>query len=274
MTSLGPVFSRFVALGDSTTEGLDDPYPGGRVGHEVYRGWADRLAERLAAINPDLHYANLAIRGRQIAGIEQTQLEPAVAMQPDLASVVGGVNDLLRPKVDLDEVAARMQSMQTKLIAQGATVISMTLPDLASSMRVARLVSERLKIYNQHMRDVAARTGAVVVDLARELAVYDPRGWSADRLHASADGHEMIAIAAARELGVPGADEQLAALRQDIPRPPLRPPLKAAGDEALWVWTHLRPWIVRRVRGTSSGDGVAPKRPSMELFLERSVATE
>ncbi len=274
MNSVGPVFNRFVALGDSTTEGLDDPYPGGRVGHEVYRGWADRLAAKLAMINPELHYANLAIRGRLIAGIAQTQLEPALAMRPDLASVVGGVNDLLRPKVDLDEVAAHMQSMQTNLIAQGATVISMTLPDLASSMRVARLVSERLKIYNQHRRDVAAKTGALVVDLAHELAVYDPRGWSSDRLHASADGHEMIAIAAARELGVPGAEQQLVALRRDIQRPPARPPLKAASDEALWVWTHLRPWIVRRVRGTSSGDGIAPKRPTMKPFLEHSVAVE
>lgn len=266
-----PSFSRFVALGDSTTEGLDDPYPGGRAGHETFRGWADRLAERLARLNPDLEYANLAIRGRQIAAIEETQLQPALAMEPDLASVVGGVNDLLRPKVDLDEVAQHMERMQTQLIAGGATVIGMTLPDLASSMRVARLVSDRLKIYNQNMRDVAARTGAIVVDLARELAVYDPRGWSVDRLHASSAGHDMIAIAAARELGVPGADEELEQLRQNVPEVPKKPPVQAAVAEAQWVWTHLRPWIGRRIRGTSSGDGVEPKRPTMQR-LEPSTA--
>lgn len=264
MMSAGPIFNRYVALGDSTTEGLDDPYPGGRHGHEVYRGWADRLADKLARYNPDLEYANLAIRGRQIAGIEQTQLQPALAMEPDLASVVGGVNDLLRPKVDLDEVAAHMERMQSALIAGGATVITVTLPDLASSMRVARLVSERLKIYNQHMRDVAAKTGAIVVDLARELAIYDPRGWSSDRLHASSDGHEMIAIAAARALGVAGAEEELKVLRANVPEIPAKPRGQAAIAEAQWVWTHLRPWIGRRVRGVSSGDGVEPKRPRME----------
>lgn len=262
--SAGPVFNRYVALGDSTTEGLDDPYPGGRAGHEVYRGWADRLAEKLARLNPELEYANLAIRGRQIAGIEQTQLEPALSMDPDLASVVGGVNDLLRPKVDLDEIAAHMERMQAALIAKGATVITVTLPDLASSMRVASLVSDRLKIYNQNMRDVAARSGAIVVDLARELAVYDPRGWSSDRLHASSDGHEMIAIAAARALGVEGAEEELAVLRANVPEIQAKPRRKAAIAEAQWVWTHLRPWIGRRIRGSSSGDGVEPKRPTME----------
>lgn len=264
MTADGPIFKRYVALGDSTTEGLDDPYPGGRAGHEAYRGWADRLAEKLAQFNPELKYANLAIRGRQIAAIEMTQLQPALEMEPDLASVVGGVNDLLRPKVDPDEVAQHMERMQNLLIANGATVISLTLPDIASSMRVARLVSDRLKIYNQNMRDVAGRTGAVLVDLARELAVYDPRGWSVDRLHASSAGHDMIAIAAARELGVPGAAEELEQLRLNVPKPTKKPPTQAALAEAQWVWTHLRPWIGRRIRGTSSGDGVEPKRPTMQ----------
>ena len=36
-------YRRFVALGDSTTEGLMDLYPDG-----TFRGWADRLAARLA----------------------------------------------------------------------------------------------------------------------------------------------------------------------------------------------------------------------------------
>lgn len=268
----GPVFNRFVALGDSSTEGLDDPYPGGRIGHEVYRGWADRLADRLARINTELEYANLAIRGRRMAGIEQTQLQPALEMEPDLASVVGGVNDLLRPKVDLDEVAQRMERIQAALIAKGATVLGMTMPDLASSTRVARLVSDRLQIHNQNMRDVAARTGAIVIDLARELAVYDPRGWSSDRLHASPYGHEMISVSAARALGVPGAEQQLETLRSNVPEISKRPPVQAAADEALWVWTHLRPWIGRRIRGTSSGDGVAPKRPSMERFVSVAEA--
>ena len=49
-------FLRYVAIGDSTTEGLEDPYPDG----SGYRGWADRLAERMAQASPGLLYANLA----------------------------------------------------------------------------------------------------------------------------------------------------------------------------------------------------------------------
>ena len=83
----------FVALGDSTTEGLEDPY----AGRSGYRGWADRLAERLATLDPDVRYANLAIRGRKLGQIRAEQLAPALAMAPDLASVIGGINDVLRP---------------------------------------------------------------------------------------------------------------------------------------------------------------------------------
>ena len=90
-------FQRYVAIGDSTVEGLDDP--DGRGG---YRGWADRLAQRLAAAQGSVLYANLAIRGRTTRQIRREQLDAAVAMQPDLVAVVSGTNDLLRPRFDPD----------------------------------------------------------------------------------------------------------------------------------------------------------------------------
>jgi len=85
-------FERYVAIGDSTTEGLDDP-----DGQGGYRGWANRLAERIAAEQGSLLYANLGIRGRTTRQILDEQLAPAVAMRPDLATVVSGTNDLMRP---------------------------------------------------------------------------------------------------------------------------------------------------------------------------------
>jgi lysophospholipase L1-like esterase len=256
---LAPAFQRFVALGDSTTEGLDDPYPDG----DGFRGWADRLAERLAGLNPDFRYANLAIRGRLIGGIHDEQLEPALAMKPDLASVIGGVNDVLRPKVDMDVIGRHMEQMQAALIKQGATVLSMTLPDLSNSMGIARLVSDRLTAYNQMMREVASRTGALLVDMADEPTAADPRLWSVDRLHANSEGHRRIAVVAASALGLPGTEAELAEAR--VPLPPADPLTKfrAAAHEAAWAWTHFRPWIVRRLRGQSSGDGIAAKRPEL-----------
>lgn len=264
-------FSRYVALGDSTTEGLDDPYPGHPAGEEVYRGWADRLAERLAADNPALCYANLAVRGRLIGQIRELQLEPALEMQPDLVSVVGGVNDVLRPKFEIELVAGHLRAMVEAFRAQGAAVLVMTLPDLGSSMRVARLVSERLAAYNQAVREVAAATGATLVDMERELDVYDPRGWSPDRLHANAVGHEYLMWGAAKALGIEEAADRLQAMKDEAEPVVKLSPLREFFAEAAWIWQHLRPWIVRRLKGTSSGDGVSAKRPAM-VPLRQSAA--
>lgn len=257
------MIARFVALGDSTTEGLDDPYPGAPGSEPVYRGWADRLADRLAVDNPELAYANLAIRGRLIAQIEEQQLEPALAMKPDLASVVGGVNDVLRPKFDLDVVAGHLERISSAFCDEGTQVLLMTLPDLSTSMRVARIVSGRLLAFNEAIRGVADRTGATLVDMASELTVYDPRGWSPDRLHANGVGHEYLMWGAGKALGLPEAEAKLAELKANAaPVVKLSPPRELI-SEAAWVWEHLRPWIVRRLKGTSSGDGVSAKRPEM-----------
>lgn len=250
------VFHRYVALGDSTTEGIDDPYV---FGEDRYRGWADRLAEKLAALTPDFLYANLAIRGRKIGQIREEQLEPALAMRPDLASVVGGVNDVLRRHVDIDWVGEQMRAMQSALIAGGATVVSMTLPDISDSVRVARIVAERIHAYNDTMRAVAAETGALLADLAADPNGGHPTFWSIDRLHANSVGHRRIAEAVASLLGVPGEswpgapdDEHVKlGLVHSIPA------------DAAWFWAHLRPWLTRRLKGTSSGDGIAPKRPQL-----------
>jgi len=91
----------FVALGDSFTEGLDDP----RADHEGYLGWADRFAGMLAAPRPGLRYANLAVRGKLLGEVAEEQVPRAIAMAPDLVSLAAGGNDLLRPRGDPDALA-------------------------------------------------------------------------------------------------------------------------------------------------------------------------
>src|SRR5436190_10343560 len=123
VTSLAP-FSRYVAIGDSSTEGIDDPDPAGG-----YRGWANRLAERIATAQaPDrpLLYANLGIRGRRTRQILERQLEPALAMQPDLATLFTGTNAVVAKDFDLAAVRADVETMQRALIAGGATVLGFT----------------------------------------------------------------------------------------------------------------------------------------------------
>jgi lysophospholipase L1-like esterase len=247
-------FSRYVALGDSTTEGLDDPAPGG----DGFVGFADRLAVRLAREQPGLLYANLAVRGRKAGQIRAEQLEPALAMQPDLATVVGGINDILRPRADLRYVLGEIEAVVSALRDAGATVVGMTYPDPTHVMPVARPTRARVLAFNEGLREIAAGRGALVVDVERD-GIVDARLWSDDRLHASSAGHERLAHAAAQALGLePDADPW-------GPLPPAEPlrRARAAAGHVVWAGRHMAPWVVRRLRGRSSGDGMAAKRPEL-----------
>lgn len=247
-------FERYVAIGDSTTEGLDDP--DGRGG---YRGWANRLAEHLARHQGRLLYANLAIRGKSTRQIRDEQLEAALALKPDLATVVVGMNDLVRPTMDLDAVVGALDDMQRAFVGIGCTVLTFTLPDLSPIVPLARFVRERTKRLNEGFRAVAARHGAVLVDLAAHPLTADRRLWAPDRLHANTLGHERIGHALARALGVPGDD----AWNQPLPPQPPRSWREVLDAEAYWAREHLFPWAVRHVRGRSMGDGITAKRPHL-----------
>jgi lysophospholipase L1-like esterase len=248
------MFGRYVALGDSTTEGMDDPRPDG-----TYRGWADRLAERLAETNPDLLYANLAVRGRRIYQVRDEQLGPALALQPDFATVFAGLNDLLLRRYDPDVTAGHLEAMLTELQAAGATVLTFTLPDLASVVPLARILRPRMSAYNEAMREIGRRTGAIVVDIAAEPVSSDPRLWSVDRLHASTLGHERITGALCHALGL-DAEPWWA---EPLPLAARRPPHALLAAEVVWAQRYFTPWVVRRLRGRSSGDGRVPKRPEL-----------
>jgi lysophospholipase L1-like esterase len=232
-----------------------DPYPGGAL----FRGWADRLASRLAELNPELGYANLAIRGRKLPQIRAEQLEPALALEPDLASVLGGVNDILRLEVDLDARAEDLDAIVGSLRATGATVLVLNYPDIAASISfAASRFSPRIRGFNRAIRDIADRHHAVLVDLESDGIVH-PALWSPDRLHASPIGHERMADLASAALGIAELDPGWEAAL-----PPHSPPTRTtrlAGD-AVWAARHLIPWLLRRIRGISSGDGITAKRPT------------
>jgi lysophospholipase L1-like esterase len=246
--------SRYVALGDSTTEGMDDPRPDG-----TYRGWADRLAERLAEANPDLLYANLAVRGRRISQVREEQLGPALALQPDFATVVAGLNDLLRRHFDPAATAGHLEGMLMELRGAGATVLTFTLPDLACVVPAARMFRPRLRAYNEAIREIGQRTDAIVVDIDAEPVSRDPRLWSVDRLHASPLGHERITGALCHALGLDS--ERWWA--ESLPPVARRRPHTVVAAEVVWAQRYFTPWMVRRLRGRSSGDGRVAKRPEL-----------
>ncbi|MFF8289653.1 SGNH/GDSL hydrolase family protein [Streptomyces sp. NPDC016309] len=248
-------YLRYVALGDSMTEGVGD-------GDDTVglRGWADRLAERLTAVDPALRYANLAVRGRLAGQVRDEQLAPALALRPDLVTVVAGANDLLRPRFDAQEVAGTLEDVFAALSATGARVATLTFPDLGRIAPIARPLRSRILDLNARVRVAAARHGVTVADTGGQPVCTDPRFWTGDRLHASPLGHERIAAAVAHALRLPGSDDGWA---RPLPPRALPGPWHAVGAELRWAAEFLGPWLGRRLRGRSSGDGRAAKRPEL-----------
>lgn len=257
-----PVYTRYVAIGDSSTEGLDDP-----DGRGSYRGWANRLAEQLAdhatRHGATLHYANLAIRGRRTAQVRAEQLARAIDLEPDLATLFAGTNDAVARRFDANTFGRDLDAMMFALTTAGATVLTFTLPDLAPVMPLARRLAPRLAAMNDTIRDVARAHRALLVDFARVPVASDPRLWSEDRLHANSAGHARIAAALAAALALPGSDANWARPLPALPPPGPTTRLRA---ELRWIHRYLLPWAMRHLRGRSSGDGVTAKRPHLAPF--------
>jgi lysophospholipase L1-like esterase len=229
------MMTTFAALGDSITLGVGDPAPGGG-----WRGWAALLAESL----PGGRLVNLAANGAQAADVERSQLPRALELHPDVASVVVGVNDTLRAGFDAARIQAALAHVAGSLTAAGAVVLTMRLPDpgmmLGLPPVLARPLARRLHVINEAMDQVAEQFGTVHFDAPADLATYERRMWSADRLHPSERGHRYIAgrfhdelTAAGHHLGPrPGAE------------PTSPPPTRL--DTAAWMATKGTAWVLRR----------------------------
>lgn len=253
MAGLPRTYRRFVAIGDSFTEGLDDPYPNGTL-----RGWADRFAEILAETNPGLEYANLAVRGRKVREIVDHQVPAALAMHPDLVSLAGGINDVLRPSVDVDDVAALMRNGVETIRASGADVLLTCFGDPSRRSFLLGRVAARLGAYRHHVLSIAKDHDCFVMDFWGVPIFDDARFWAADRLHLSPAGHALVAHNAADALQIGDS-----AWRTPPPPEPPMPWLQRRREDGAWVAEYLGPWLTRRLRGGSSGEGVEPKRPTL-----------
>lgn len=246
--------SSFVAVGDSFTEGMSDALPDG-----TYRGWADLLAQRLAdrAGDGSFRYANLAVRGKLIAQIAADQVDPAAAMRPDLVTLVGGLNDALRPKCDMGRVCGLLEESVARLAPHCGRLVLMRSPGRSGPV-LERYRSRMEQLYGV-IDELAERYGATVVDLYAGDVLSDPRLWADDRLHLTAEGHRRVAEAVWQRLGH-GAEFDWRA-----PLPPSEPRSWASLRRAdlRFARQHLLPWIGRRLTGRSSGDGRAPKRPEL-----------
>ncbi|MFF3323872.1 SGNH/GDSL hydrolase family protein [Streptomyces sp. NPDC002889] len=248
-------FGSYAAIGDSFTEGVGDPGPGG-----TFVGWADRFAVLLDDRMPEhtFRYANLAVRGRLLDQIVEEQVPRAKQLAPDLVTFCAGGNDIIRPGSDPDHVAERFERAVADLAGAVGTVMVTTGFD-TRGVPVLRHLRGKIATYTAHVRAIADRYDCPVLDLWSLKSVQDRRAWDADRLHLSPEGHTRVALRAAQVLGleVPADPDQ--------PWPPLPPrgALEVRRDNIHWAREYLVPWIGRRLRGESSGDHVEAKRPDL-----------
>ncbi len=243
---------RYVAIGDSFTEGVGDPeesLPNG------LRGWADRVAEVLGDGVEDFAYANLAVRGKLIRQIMDEQIDEALALRPDLITFCAGGNDVIRPGTDPDQITELFDEAIARLTSTGATVVVFTGVDVGFTP-VFRPFRGKVAIYNENIRAVAEKYDCVVADQWALKEVQDPRFFAEDRLHLNALGHHEVARMVLRALNVPN---ELVPMEPDAL--PARRWREARVEDLSWAREHLVPWVLRRLRHQSSGDTVSPKRP-------------
>jgi lysophospholipase L1-like esterase len=260
----------FVAVGDSFTEGLDDPRPDGNG----YRGWADLVAARLATElraetrgradeAHDFRYANLAVRGRLFSNVVEDQVPAALRMRPDLISFAAGGNDVLRRTFDGPSLVGRFDRVIGDLRATGADVLIFRFADLSRRLPAAKMIRPRVDQLNQAVGEVAERHGARLVDLWSDETFHASELWSIDRLHLAAAGHRRVAAHVLRVLGLEPDPAWLAP-----PVPITRSWVSARAADARWMGQHLTPWIKRRITGRSSGDTVNAKRPALSPLTD------
>jgi lysophospholipase L1-like esterase len=194
----GRVVSRYVAVGDSFTAGLADGD----------HSWADALAEALRAVNPGVEYHNLAVAGAPSDVVATEQLDEAIRLEPDLATVICGANDVLgsvRP--DIGRYAATLSHMLSRFAAElpRTAVVTATIPDLSRHMplrpRTRERVTRGMRHLNEATRSVARRHGVLCLEWADHPAAEDRGNYAGDGFHPSPEGNRRAAYALMRALG-------------------------------------------------------------------------
>ena len=234
---------RYAAIGDSFTEGVGDELPGGAV-----RGWADRVAAGLAAARGgEVHYANLAVRGRLLEPVVTEQLDAALSLTPppDLITLNGGGNDMLRPGIDVAHLLGLTERAVQRCRAAGVRLVLLSGADPSDRLPFGRTVRRRGEELTAGVAGLASRHGVELVDVFHDTEIRRAHYWSPDRLHLNAAGHQRVAALVLAALGK-GPAAQGASAESPVARRLLA--------EARYYREHVLPWLLRRVRGRSSGD--------------------
>ncbi|AGL18916.1 SGNH/GDSL hydrolase family protein [Actinoplanes sp. N902-109] len=231
---------RYAAVGDSFTEGLGDELPDGSQ-----RGWADLVAAGLP--DPDVRYANFAVRGRLLRPIVEEQIEAALALDPapTVMTFNGGGNDMMRPGTDLAGLLALIERGIRRCVEAGVRLVVVAGPNPSQRLPFGGSIDRKGEILTVETQKLAAGHGVEFADVFHDLEIRKAPYWSPDRLHLNAAGHRRAAGLVLTAMGYASAahvvDPGPAESRRIL-------------DEARYYREHVLPWVQRRLRGRSSGD--------------------
>ena len=254
-------YNRFIALGDSMTEGMSDEIYEGK-----YRGWADRVAEVMSANWSEFTYANLAVRGKLVGQVVNEQIPIAknfVQGKSTLVSFHAGANDVIRPKYDPARTISTYNFGIDELVRSGATLMLFcVLEDSGATTRAAKVWKERFKEFNENVRRRAAAVDAILFDPNNDDFWRDPRFIHEDRLHLNHEGHRRVAQAVLSRFDLPHDQDW----RKPLPKAAPITLAEKLQVDLNWFGKYAIPWMGRRLRGRSSGDGRSAKYPSPAPF--------
>jgi lysophospholipase L1-like esterase len=250
-------YQRLIVCGDSYSEGMSDEMVNGQ-----YRGWADRIADVMAKDVPGFTYVNLAVRGKLLKQVIDDQLPVAInyITGPEtLLTFHAGANDALRPGYKPEIAQGLYAEAVRRAAASGATLMLFTvLERTGNTGRGSDVWAARFGEFNKIVLQVGAEVGAIIIDANKETFFSDNRFLAFDRLHLNAEGHNRVAQALLEKLGYQFDPSWR------IPLPPANPTswLKKRLITSIWFVTFALPWVWRRLRGKSSGDGRVAKYPT------------
>ncbi|MGY1744512.1 SGNH/GDSL hydrolase family protein [Blastococcus sp. SYSU D00695] len=239
---------RYVAVGDSFTEGVGDELYGSAV-----RGWADLVAGGLAAATgAPVGYANLAVRGRLLAPIVTEQVPAALSLDPapTLLTLNGGGNDIMRPGVDAARLVRLTEVAVRRVLDAGVTLVLVSGADPSARLPFGRTLHRRAAELTGALEELAARHGVTFVNAFADPELRRAGYWSPDRLHLGPAGHRRVASLVLTALG-----HEVAASAVD----PAAEPRRRVLAEARYYREHVLPWVGRHLRGRSSGDARSGK---------------
>ena len=250
-------YNRFIALGDSMTEGMQDEIVNGK-----YRGWADRVADVMAANYENFTYANLAIRGKLVGQVHREQVPVAVEMVNGPTTIISfhaGANDVIRPKYDPDKTIDSYNEAVDQIIKSNASLMLFcVLEDTGKRNKTAQIWQERFAVFNDNVRKKAHEVGAILFDPNQDEFWKDSRFIHEDRLHLNTEGHRRVAQAVLARLNLPHDPDW----RKPLPPASPQSAIEKTQINLHWFGAYAVPWMIRRARRRSSGDGRSAKYPA------------